>query len=284
MGAAEAGLYLRDLLATYPAYRRQWEQHAVRVRVGRVTGSAVCLALARPGEPADALRYRVRRALAGTVLTPATLRRFIAGFGIEEQHAWRLWSLLDVGNRPVAPDRSDGGAYHTVALHEHHYLGADGLPLRHRTVQVIAAVDGTIDHYPYFFDTRMVDIEVLRGGCRADTVQTRGDGLFTSAIRLDRPIEPGETATIEYVMRFAYDLPPPTEFRRAAARPIDNVDIRVEFHPRKRPARVWWTVWDGPDHGVIGEIVEREPVVPDGLAVQRFLTGVQGTVGFTWEW
>ena len=81
---------------------------------------------------------------------------------------------------------------------------------------------------------------------------------------LAKPLAAGETATLEYSTSFHYPAPPPPEFRRVVQYFVENLDIRVEFHPGKLPADVVWAVWDGMD----GPIVERESVSP-GQPVRR---------------
>ena len=67
------------------------------------------------------------------------------------------------------------------------------------------------------------------------------------------PLAAGETATLEYSTRFHYAASPPPEFRRVVQSFVENLDIRIEFHPAKLPGRVKWAVnvscsdSDGPD-------------------------------------
>ena len=58
--------------------------------------------------------------------------------------------------------------------------------------------------------------------------------------------------------------------------------MRVQFHPDKLPAAIWWSVWDGVD----GEAVENELVTPDPqFSVHRYLRFLERTVvGFHWSW
>jgi hypothetical protein len=65
-------------------------------------------------------------------------------------------------------------------------------------------------------------------------------------------------------------------------RRLENIEIRVEFHPDMLPAHVWWAVWDGLD----GDLVEEEPVSLGGQhEVHRYLRSVEKTVvGFRWSW
>ena len=77
-------------------------------------------------------------------------------------------------------------------------------------------------------------------------------------------------------------MPPPPEFRRIVQTFMENLDIRVEFHPGKLPSNVVWAVWDGMD----GPIIERESVTLDSqFAVHRYLRLAEKTaVGFHWDW
>ena len=65
-------------------------------------------------------------------------------------------------------------------------------------------------------------------------------------------------------------------------RHAENLDMRIEFHPAKRPSKVWWATWDG----VEGDILHREEVTLDSEhSVQRYLRSLDKTVaGFYWTW
>ena len=119
----------------------------------------------------------------------------------------------------------------------------------------------TVTGRPVLAETRVC---VLRGSPAAETLAE------------------GETATLEYQTTFCYQASPPPEFRRAAVVSLENLDIRVQFHPDKLPRRVAWAVWDGLE----GPIVESETATLDSqFAVHRFLRFAQQTVaGFRWEW
>jgi hypothetical protein len=99
---------------------------------------------------------------------------------------------------------------------------------------------------------------------------------------LAKPLAAGETATLEYSASLHYPAPPPPEFRRIVQSFVENLDIRVEFHPGKVPGNVVWAVWDGMD----GPIIERESVALDSqFAVHRYLRLAETTVvGFHWDW
>jgi hypothetical protein len=106
--------------------------------------------------------------------------------------------------------------------------------------------------------------------------------LFVVDMLLAKPLAAGETATLEYSAGFHYATPPAPEFRRIVQYSVENLDIRVEFHPDRLPGNVVWAVWDGID----GPIVERQPVVLDSqFAVHRYLRLASETVaGFHWDW
>jgi hypothetical protein len=106
--------------------------------------------------------------------------------------------------------------------------------------------------------------------------------MFTTDIMLAGTLATGETATLEYQTLFRYQTVPAPEFRRTVVVSMENLDIRVQFHPDKMPRSVLWAVWNGLD----GPIVASEPVELDSqCAVHRFLRFAQQTVaGFRWEW
>jgi hypothetical protein len=136
---------------------------------------------------------------------------------------------------------------------------------------------------PYRADTNALAIEVGQGfsGLAGPFYQPLAE-LFVVDMMLAEPLAAGETATLEYSTSFHYAAPPPPEFRRIAQYAIENLDIRVEFHPDKLPGSVVWAVWDGMD----GPIVERERVTLDRqFAVHRYLRLAEKTaVGFHWDW
>jgi hypothetical protein len=56
-----------------------------------------------------------------------------------------------------------GPAHRTVSLHELHVVGPHGLPLQHRTVQVVRALQRGLASYTFRFDRREASVRVLRG-------------------------------------------------------------------------------------------------------------------------
>jgi hypothetical protein len=312
-GRQAAAKYLRELLLRQGRYRPQWERFAERVRSGRINHLAVAEVLARhlwnaPRTSGDAdvlprqLKDTVGRALSGQLLSRATLALFIEAFSFsaqEEDRLWRLWggsgriSVLS-GPRAMAPGQEAEVAaalgprrHQTLSLHDHHEVGPDGLPARTRTLQVIESIVDRLDRIPYIYDTNALTLEVGQG-CQdlAGPLYEIREGLYGTDISLARSLAAGETLTLEYWTTYHYHGRPETaqecQYRRAVMRRLENFDMRVEFHPGRVPAAVWWATWDGMEGG----INEQEEAVLDGQhSVHRYLRSVErAVVGFHWSW
>ena len=304
-GAQSAAAYLRELLLRPGRYRRKWEQYAERSRAGQVNQLAVAEVLAHylwqhPRAKGDRdvlprqLKDTASRALSGKLLSKATLFLFMDAFGfgtLEREQLLKLWegsALVRVlsGPRAIRDDKASllgRRRVKTLSLHDHHYLGPDGMPARHRVIQVIEAIADDVDRFPIRADTSAVTIEVGQGfsGLAGSVYQPIAD-VFVAEMLLAKPLAAGETTTLEYWVSFHYATPPPPEFRRVVQFFVENLDMRVEFHPDKLPSNVEWAVWDGME----GTIVEREPVALDTqFAVHRYLRLAEKTaVGFHWDW
>lgn len=313
VGRQAAARYLRELLLRQGRYRPQWERFAERVRPGRINNLAVAEVLAQhlwnaPRGAGDAdvlprqLKDTVGRALAGRLLSRGTLALFIEAFGFsgqEEDRLWRLWggsgriSVLS-GPRAMASGHAAevtaalGPRRHqTLSLHDHHEVGRDGLPTRTRTLQVIESIVEDLDRVPYIYDTNALTLEVGQG-CKdlSGPLYEIREGLYGTDIPLARSLAAGETLTLEYWTTYHYEGRPETaqecQYRRAVMRRLENFDMRVEFHPDRVPAGVWWATWDGMEGGVI----EQEEAVLDGQhSVHRYLRSVErAVVGFHWSW
>jgi hypothetical protein len=312
-GRRAASAYLRELLQRPGGYRRLWEQHVIRARSGEITQLAVAEVLARrlwsyPRVPGDVdvlphqLKDTVSRALSGRLLSRSTLSLFIDAFGFSDAEADRLWKLWEgtgtisvlSGPRAVTQRAEQqlqtaiGPRRHqTLSMHDHVTVGASGLPSRTRTLQVIEAIAGGLDRIPYLYDTKALTLEVGQGCTEltGDLYQV-SDDMFVTHIMLARTLDAGETTTLEYWTTYQYpgdpDDPHERCYRRAVVGRLENLDIRVEFHPDKLPAGVWWAIWDGME----GEILEQEAVTLDAQhSVHRYLRFVEKTVaGFYWVW
>ena len=285
----------------------------MRSRAGEITKLAVAEVLARhlwnhPRVSGDEdvlprqLKDTVARALSGALLSRPTLALFIDGFGISGTHAdrlWRLWagsgriSVLS-GPRAMASKAETDlhsvfgpRGHETVSLHDHVYVGSDGRVARTRTLQVIEALVDGLDRIPYLYDTNALTLEVGQGcGEVSDELHQISEGLYATTIPLARQLSAGETISLEYVTAYCYPGnlhdPQELEFRRASMGRLENLDIRVEFHPDMLPRCVWWAVWDGLD----GNMVESESISPGSQhEVHRYLRSVEkSVVGFRWSW
>jgi hypothetical protein len=312
-GRRAAASYLRELLQRPGPYRRLWEQHVVRARPGEITQLAVAEVLARrlwsyPRVPGDAdvlphqLKDTVSRALSGRLLSRSALALFIDAFGLSDQEADRLWRLWEgsgtisvlSGPRAMASRTEQelraalGPRRHqTLSLHDHVCVGADGLPARTRTLQVVEAIADGLDRIPYLYDTKALTVEVGQGCTElsGDLYQVTEE-LFATHIALARALQAGETTTLEYWTTYQYQGNPldlrERQYRRAVRGRLENFDVRVEFHPDKLPSGIWWATWDGLE----GEILDQEPVALDSQhSVHRYLRFIEKTiVGFHWAW
>jgi hypothetical protein len=310
-GRRAAADYLRQLLLKPGEYRKTWEQHVVRARQGTINQLAVAEVLARhlsavPGARASTiqahqLKDTVSRALSGRLLSKPALGLFIDAFGFTDDEASRLWRLWNgagtirvlSGSRAVPLQAEHdlrqalGPRRHqTLTMHDHVYVGADARLARVRTIQVIEAVQAGTDSIPYLYDTNSLTVEVGQGcaGLSGELRQLRSD-VFATQILLARPLGLGETTTIEYTTTFRYPgntEPGEREYRRGVLGQLENLDLRVEFHPDRPPRAVWWATWNGVD----GEMLEEQRVTLDSQhAAQRYLRSVQrAVVGFHWDW
>jgi hypothetical protein len=312
-GRRAASQYLQQLLLKPGAYRQSWERYVSRERRGTINQLAVAEVIARhlwsvPRTPADAevtpnqLKDTVSRALTGRLLSRPALSLFIESFGFSEHEAGRLWRLWNGSGSigvmsgshavPLQAQRELAEVlgpprHQTLALHDHVYVGEDGRIDHARMLHVIEAIAPGVDCVPFLFDTNVLTIEVGQGGkeLNGDVQQLRGD-TFLAEVLLARTLDLGETITLEYwiTYRFPGDPADPAEreFRRAVMRHAENIDMRVEFHPKRPPAQVWWAHWDGTE----GDVIQREAVTLDSqCSANRYLRSADKTVvGFYWQW
>jgi len=294
-GAQFAAAYLRQLLSQPGPYRRSWQRYAFRWRssTGAVNQASVAQVLARhmweAGDGDDrhalprGLKDRVARALHGEVLSPRTLRLFIDAFGFNESESNRLWLLLGapVYEAPYLLATQPESGLRTVLLHDFCFVGADGVVKEHRTIQVIRAVARGIDQLvlPVDSDARLVD--VVRGG-RAGPLVVGEGGRLNVAIEFGHELAPGDTASVEYRVLFGGGITSSPMFRRSATRRVDNVEMRVQFDPRRLPSAVSWNVWSGVDGRIKSE---RAVGLDDDCSAHHYLPRLESsTVGFCWRW
>src|SRR6201997_153694 len=185
LGVQAAASYIRELLLRPGRYRRKWEQYAERSRAGQVNQLAVAEVLAHylwqhPRAKGDAdvlprqLKDTASRALSGKLLSKATLSLFMDAFGFgtfEREQLLKLWEgsahvRVLSGPRAIREDKASAlgkPRVKTLSLHDHHYLGPDGLPVRHRVIQVIEALADGVDRVHCRADTNALTIETGQG-------------------------------------------------------------------------------------------------------------------------
>lgn len=174
-------------------------------------------------------------------------------------------------------------AHQTLALHEWHVVGSDGLPQRHRTVVVLRALRAGLRSYTYRFDRSEGSVRAVRG-VRAGEPTTDRHGLTAVELVFPRPLASGETASFEFETVFTWQSVPPPQVRRAALSLVQHVEIRVEFAPDRLPAELHWGLWDGYGPGAALRAAERVEL-DEEHAAHRFMEELHGhTVGFTWSW
>lgn len=175
-------------------------------------------------------------------------------------------------------------AHRTVALHEWHRIGPDGLPVRHRTIQVIRALRPGLRSYTYRFDRRDAEVELVLGATPSEPYDDEIPGLTAVDLVFPRPLDVGETTSFEYVTVFHWQSVPPPRFRRAARSAVEHLDVRVVFDRGRLPVEVEWGLWSGFTADAPMRAAEHVEL-DTNHAVQRFVEQLQGrTVGFTWTW
>lgn len=299
--ALATGALLHELLVNDPRYRRTWLMRARRVRGGELSRAAVAEVIAshlwevgeRPDTNIDLpreLKDRVGRALDGVILTSETLRWILDAFGFTAEDARRVWmtySGIQTGSsgvghtlirqRPMARPQW----HRTVSLFERYRMAADGSLLDRRTWHTIVAREDGVSEYLFNHEPYAEKVRVVHGGI-AGGRYLYGDGLVGQGIVLDRTLRKGETTSMEYVTEYPEGRVYVSEVRRPARSRSENIDIAIEFHPRRVPNAVFWCVWS--DH-LDGASVSEEPVELRDSVVRRFVPFIEQTVvGFRWLW
>jgi hypothetical protein len=232
-GARQSGMYLRELLNS--TYRDRWAraEFAMRGKSGKPNQAAVAQVLVeylwdRPRKPEDRdlkpaqLKDLVSRALSGTVLSRQTVQLFVDAFGIEKDDAtvlWRQWEEKELARvifgelPPIEGDAPNLQRYQTISLHEFHYLGPDGRPVRHRTIQDIRALVDGLDSHRYSFDTNEVEVERVQGGTPSAPYRLQGS-VWAVDLKLPSVLNRGGMTSMEYVTKFHYACDVEPVFRR----------------------------------------------------------------------
>jgi hypothetical protein len=312
-GQRAAAEYLRQLLLKPGRYREAWQRYVSRPRDDVINQLAVAELLVdhlrsaerRPGSAqvmAYQLRDTVAGALSGRQLSQQILDLVIDAFDMSEHESGRLrrlWSgattisvVSGTHAVPVTAEQQVDAAvgkrrHHSLSLHDHIWVTPDCRIDRARTMQVIEATAQGVDRIPFMCDNNVLTLEVGQG-CKElnGPIRKIGGDVFATEILLARTLDLGETLTLEYWLSYRYpgDVADPAEreYRRAVMRAVDNLDMRIEFHPDRLPVQVWWARWDGIEGGVL----DQELVTLDSqYSAHRFLRSLDRTVvGFHWRW
>ncbi len=246
---------------------------------------------------AEARRIKdtVYRALHGTLLTRESLELFIAAFEISEAHArvlFDLWSGLAsprvlIGDLPPLnvpmPASAAGQRFQTTQRHEFHSIGPEGQPIEHRTVQTIRSLVDGYSMHRYTFDMREATVARVHGGMPGAPYELK-PGIWAVDITLPRVLGSGELISMEYVTLLHSTEPVPPQFSYAANQRVENILLRVDFHPGRLPSRVWWTEWED-YRNPPNAILYQEPMQLDAeYAVEQHLDVLERAVcGFSWE-
>ncbi|HBW17820.1 MAG: hypothetical protein ACLPN6_29450 [Streptosporangiaceae bacterium] len=304
-GQRDAGLHLRVLLRRPGPYRDVWHAFARDAAPGQVNQAAVCQVVARylwdSGECEETdqslprrLKDKVHRALNGRGLSLQTLRWLTDAFELSPHDAQRVREIYrgDISTSVIAgrlpPPASGSGIrparHETTLLFEHHTIGRDGVPAHHHTQQTIRSLADGLTSYQYRIDTPDAEIRVRRGGT-GGPVYAIADDYYAVDIAFPHPLRYGEEHYLDYWTIFRYSQPPVTEFRRGTHTRVEHLDMRVQFHELKLPARLWWAQWrDYRD--LRRDIVDRQEITLDEeRSAHRYLEAIEHTiVGFYWEW
>lgn len=294
-GAFITSRRLREILATHPAYRRQWQEQVERAPKElhqAAIAKVIVHYLWESGEKpenvnARIFKDRVARALKGSVVSAETLRWFMEAFGMEENHREDLWGTLfgqtdpDWGvahtlrNRPllVKPQR-----HRTISLFERYFVGPTRSLSWRSTHHAIRAYEDGVDSYFFNHEPWASRIEVVHGGELGEQYEY-GNGLTGVDILLTHPLKKMQNATLEYRAHFSpEESSPATEVRRPAFARVENIDMAIKFDVREAPRRVWWCIWE--DHIEGKAVWEKE--CPKHHQYVPFIE--EAVVGFRWEW
>lgn len=286
--------YLRELLQADP-YAARWQLFG-RKRYRDVHQGAVAKVIAThiaaiegPDVPIG-LQQKISRVLTtkSPSFTAKTLELFIDAFEMSHAHAEklrRLYSGKDLSNvvfGSISPSATPP-EYRTVVLHEFHHLGADGRPTHHRTIRAIRSLKDGLKSIKYSFDTSELDIERIFGGQPGDKYHRHGN-IWTVDVELPRTLDEGEEHSVEFATKFKYTGGVDPCFRRVVRDRVENLSIRVEFHPERLPAELRWVEWrdyEPPND----QALYRRPVTLDGdhAAYHRLDAAEHAVVGFEWH-
>ncbi|MFI6904490.1 hypothetical protein ACIBKY_24740 [Nonomuraea sp. NPDC050394] len=293
------GRMLSHLLLERDEYRKRWQrQQKRRSPTGLLNRHAVAAVIA--GHLMDAgifaeseteldrkLKDRVGRALDGKVLSPETLNWFVEAFSmapederrLREAHAAKalITGIPLVDTLQVRQMLPVAQRHRTVMLFERRIIDAEGRAVAHHSSHTIVACEDGVDRYPCFPGPGESKMIMVHGG----RVSARSQSVVE--IVLPMSLRQGESTSFEYRRDFRRVGGPDTEYRRVVNARAQNIDIVVQFHPKRLPSRLWWSAWD---HYRDGDVLEEELVTLDAeCRAHRFLPYMENAAaGFRWEW
>jgi hypothetical protein len=304
-GQRAAGLHLRLLLDRPGPYRDIWLSRALDADPARINQAAVCQVVAQylwdAGERDETdtnlprrLKDRVNRALTGRGMTLQTARWLTDAFELSPHDAQRVRELYS-GDVPtsvivgkLAPPGPGNGTWpprhETTLLFEHHQVGRHGIPTHHHTQQTIRALTDGLARYQFRIDAPEAEVRVRRGGT-AGPPHEIADGMRVVDIAFPHALRYGEEHFLDFWNIFHYREAPATEFRRGAHARVEHLDMRIEFHPDRQPARLWWATWHD-YRDAAHSIADRQEIALDEEgSAHRYLEAIEhAIVGFYWEW
>lgn len=298
-----AANYLRHLLNTRASYRRLWMAHAVRSSGGSPNIGAVSRVLVEyhwanphlvdwdPPGSHRGYKDRVARALAAEALSPQTIDLFANAFRMGASERDMLLLLLDEGDQepvrdwhpPGFPSSTQDRKYRTVSLQELHEVGPDRVPVAHRTIHTIEALESGVGHHLYCFDTPEVTVRAVNGATAGPVARMEGSDYWCCRLSFHQPLSEGQIRFFEYATDFEYQEVPAPEFRRGSMFPLQMLSIRVQFHHLQLPEEIRWAHWDD----MSGAPRSSRPVgLDEDHAACEVMTDVQPglILGFTWAW
>jgi hypothetical protein len=257
-----AAIYLEHLLTTVNEYRDQWTGQLRWVPKPSREGAIARVILEWMSDAGEGngtenergMETRVRRALKGSPLSYETLYFFGRAFGVAPGH----WDQLDATYKgeisrsgripPVVVGDEILNAnearlkYEVRSVFERHFVGANGRPQEHSTLQQLKSLQDGLSVYPYVFDTNEVSIQIFRGASLSDALTPYQDSktLFQAELVFDRPADRGEMVSFEYITKFRYRKRPEPQFLRQCRRPVTNLDIVVQFDRTCLPTEISW--------------------------------------------
>lgn len=303
-GIRATGRLLVSLLVQRGPYRRRWEQRLGRgLPDGALNKSAVAKVIAAhlwdTGERSDTetalprqIKDRVYRALSGELISAETLTWFADAFDMtgtdrERLRALRFPDMPGSGGPVVDSLRHPqfvpiSQRHRTIAVFERRMIGPAGTVVGHQTTSAILACEDGVTSYPYRLVRGARAVRVRRGG-RVTARHEFPKAAPVLEITLNTPLRRGQVASLEYDVEFTPQAHRSCEYRRVAHSRCENVNIIVQFTPARRPAQLWWTVWDDYRDG---EVLYEEPALLDVEAcAHHFVPYMENAAaGFRWTW